>query len=66
MYEQDKLTLQGKLHLLDEVISPRTEDGPRHVWPSRNGKLLYAVREKCESSQSMNLFDNYNLPHNLR
>lgn len=45
MYERDDLTLEGKLHLLDEVISPRKEDGPRHVWPSRIGKLLYAVSD---------------------
>lgn len=46
MYEHDRLTLEGKLHLLDEVVSPRKEDGPRHVWPSRNGKLLYAVSQR--------------------
>lgn len=47
MYEPDDLTLEGTLHLLDEIKSPREHDGPRHVWPSRNGKLLYAVSITC-------------------
>jgi hypothetical protein len=43
MYEQDKLSAAEHLVLLDEVKSPREKDGPRHVWPSRDGKLLYSV-----------------------
>lgn len=43
MYETDTLGSDGQMHLLAEVISPRPRDGPRHVWPSKDGKLLYAV-----------------------
>lgn len=43
MYEVDTLGVNGELHFLDEVVSPRSEDGPRHVWPHPNGKLLYTV-----------------------
>ena len=43
MYEIDTLGTEGELHLLSENKSPREGDGPRHVWPHPNGKILYSV-----------------------
>jgi len=45
MYEIDTLGTEGELHLLSENKSPREGDGPRHVWPHPNGKILYSVTE---------------------
>ena len=37
--QQEVLTLRQKL------ISPRTNDGPRHTWPHPNGRVLYSLQE---------------------
>ncbi|RMZ91781.1 hypothetical protein DV736_g961, partial [Chaetothyriales sp. CBS 134916] len=35
----------GKVALAEKLISPRTNDGPRHVWPHPAGKVVYVVQE---------------------
>ena len=35
----------GELTLGEKHISPRKNDGPRHVWPHPNGKYVYCLQE---------------------
>jgi carboxy-cis,cis-muconate cyclase len=35
----------GTLTLGEKHISPRPDDGPRHVWPHPNGKVVYCLQE---------------------
>jgi carboxy-cis,cis-muconate cyclase len=35
----------GKLTLGEKHISPRSHDGPRHVWPHPSGKYVYCLQE---------------------
>ncbi len=35
----------GKLTLGEKHISPRSHDGPRHVWPHPGGKYVYCLQE---------------------
>ena len=35
----------GSLALGEKHISPRPDDGPRHVWPHPNGKVVYCLQE---------------------
>lgn len=42
-YTVDRAT--GKLRLAQKYISPRPNDGPRHVWPHPNGKVVYVLQE---------------------
>lgn len=35
----------GKLKLGEKHISPRSHDGPRHVWPHPRGKYVYCLQE---------------------
>ncbi|OAQ69228.1 muconate cycloisomerase I, MLE [Pochonia chlamydosporia 170] len=37
----EKLVLQDQ----QKHVAPRADDGPRHVWPHPNGKVLYVVQE---------------------
>ena len=48
MYEVESLDSSLQLHLLDEVVAPRSGDAPRHVLPSKDGKLLYSVSKCCK------------------
>ncbi|UZJ50785.1 hypothetical protein CBS101457_000105 [Exobasidium rhododendri] len=35
----------GTLTLSQKLLSPRPDDGPRHVWPHPNGKVVYVLQE---------------------
>ncbi|KIV95935.1 hypothetical protein PV10_03528 [Exophiala mesophila] len=35
----------GSLQLGEKHISPRPTDGPRHVWPHPNGRVVYVLQE---------------------
>ncbi|RMZ85111.1 hypothetical protein DV738_g120, partial [Chaetothyriales sp. CBS 135597] len=35
----------GKVVLAEKLISPRPNDGPRHVWPHPAGKVVYVLQE---------------------
>ncbi|RMZ79293.1 hypothetical protein DV737_g3527, partial [Chaetothyriales sp. CBS 132003] len=35
----------GKIALAQKLISPRPNDGPRHVWPHPAGKVVYVLQE---------------------
>lgn len=35
----------GHLRLAQKKVSPRSNDGPRHVWPHPNGQVVYVLQE---------------------
>ena len=35
----------GTLKLCEKHVSPRSSDGPRHVWPHPKGKVVYCLQE---------------------
>lgn len=37
--------LDGLLTLSQKCVTPRKNDGPRHVWPHPNGKVIYVLQE---------------------
>lgn len=40
-----KLDEEGLITSTQKVISPRSNDGPRHVWPHPGGKFVYVLQE---------------------
>lgn len=43
LYEVDPES--GLLTLLSQNIAKRLNDGPRHVWPHPNGRIVYSLQE---------------------
>lgn len=40
-----KLDEEGLIVTTQKIISPRSNDGPRHVWPHPGGKYVYVLQE---------------------
>lgn len=40
-----KLDEEGLIDSTQKIISPRSNDGPRHVWPHPNGNYVYVLQE---------------------
>jgi len=58
----------AKVQVLEEMqqyISPRPTDGPRHTFPHPNGKVLYSVQEHSSMVDAFSLAVNGTIEHHL-
>ncbi|RMD40636.1 hypothetical protein DV735_g4506, partial [Chaetothyriales sp. CBS 134920] len=53
----------GRLELAEKLISPRTNDGPRHVWPHPAGKVVYVLQEHTSHVDVFDLAPGPKLQH---